>query len=123
MAEAGYGCVFGDCPKQFQYMITDITNGSTVTLCEEHYPPGLIPLLAAALGVDPGKFYEMIEKYIKRQATQADRELASAQAATAVKSSKAPAASPNGGQGDDDDQADDDQADDQQAATVGGDAA
>jgi hypothetical protein len=108
MAEAGYGCVFGDCPKQFRYMITDITNGNTVTLCEEHYAPGLIPILGSELGVDPGDFYATVERYIKRQQAKADSDLAKAQSAKAVKSSKAPAASPNGGPAGDD-HADDDE--------------
>lgn len=123
MAEAGYGCVFGDCPKQFTQMITNITNGATVTLCEEHYAPGLIPILASELGVDPGDFYAVVERYLKRQQSKADKDLADAQAAAAaVKGSKAPAASPDDHQAPDDDD-DDHQADDHQAATVGGDAA
>lgn len=123
MAEAGYGCVFGDCPKQFAHMITNITNGATVTLCDDHYAPGLIPLLAAELGVDPGDFYATVERYIKRQQAKADKDLADAQAATAVKGSQAPAASPDDHQAPGNDDDDDHQADDHQAATVGGDAA
>jgi hypothetical protein len=102
MAEAGYGCVFGDCPTQFTHIITNVTNGATVTLCDEHYPVGLIPLLAAELGVDPGDFYATVERYVKRQGAKADKDLASAQAATAVKSSKDPGKSPDGGQSGDD---------------------
>lgn len=123
MAEAGYGCVFGDCPAQFTHMITTITNGATVTLCDDHYAPGLIPLLAAELGVDPGDFYATVERYLKRQQSKADKDLADAQAAATVKGSKAPAASPDGGQRDDDDDDDGRHDDGHQAATVGGDAA
>ena len=99
MAATGWGCEFGDCPLQPTHLITTITNGATVALCDEHYAPGLIPLLAAELGVDPGDFYVNIERYLKRQATKADKDLADAQAAPAVKGSKAPAASPDGDQG------------------------
>lgn len=102
MAEAGYGCVFGDCKAQFQHMITDISNGATVTLCDEHYGPGLIPLLAAALGVDFPGLYTVIERFVKRESAKAEKELADAQAAAAVKGSQDPARSPDGGQDDDD---------------------
>lgn len=107
MAEPGNGCIFGDCATQFTRLITNITNGSTVAVCDEHYAPALIPLLAAELGVDPGDFYAMVERYLKRQQAKADKDLASAQAAKPVKSSKAPAASPIGGPGASDDDDDD----------------
>lgn len=94
MAEAGYGCVFGDCAKQFRYMITDVSNGVTITLCDEHYPPGLIPLLASELGVDPGEFYAMVERYVKRQSAKADKALADVQAAAAAEDSQHPADPP-----------------------------
>ena len=123
MAEAGYGCEYGDCMLQFRFMITDISNGNTITLCEEHYPPGLIPILASELGVDPGDFYTYVERYLKRQAAKAEKDLASAQAASTAKSSQAPAASPSGGQADDDDDGQADQASQGQAAAIGGDAA
>jgi len=107
MAATGFGCEFGDCPLAPVHLITNISNGATVSLCDDHYAPGLIPLLAAALGVDPGDFYAQVERYLKAQAKKADKALADAQAATAVKGSKDPAASPDGGQADDH-QADDD---------------
>lgn len=102
MAEAGYGCVFGDCTSQIRYMITDMSAGSTVTLCDEHYAPGMIPLLAAALGVDPGDFYANVERYLKAQARKAEKELADAQAATAAKGSQSPDTSPDDGPADPD---------------------
>lgn len=99
MAEAGFGCIWGDCTSQPLHLITDLSNGSTVSLCDEHYAPGLIPLLAAQLGVDPTHFYAHVEKYIKAQNAKAEKELADAQAATAVKGSENPATSPDGDQG------------------------
>jgi hypothetical protein len=105
MAATGWGCEFGDCALTPTHLITTITNGATVALCDDHYGPGLIPLLASELGVDPGDFYANVERYLKRQAAKADKDLADAQAATAVKGSKAPVASPDG------DQAGDHQAD------------
>jgi len=123
MAASGFGCEFGDCPLGPTHLITTITNGATVALCDDHYGPGLIPLLASELGVDPGDFYSQVERYLKRQAAKADKDLADAQAAKSAKGSKAPAESPDRGQDPDDDQAGDDQAGDDQAATVGGGAA
>lgn len=101
MAALGYGCEFGDCPAQPVHLLTDTRNGATVSLCDEHYAPGIIPLLAAALGVDPMEFYAHIEKYLTAQAKKAERELAKAQAAQAVKSSDAPAVSPDDASDDD----------------------
>lgn len=112
MAEHGYGCEFGDCTAQPVHLLTDTRNGATVSLCDEHYPPGIIPLLAAALGVEPMEFYAHIEKYLTAQAKKAERDLAKAQAAQAVKSSEAPAVSPDDAQHDD---ADDRRSDDDKA--------
>lgn len=123
MAEAGYGCVFGDCKAQFQHMITNISNGATVTLCDEHYAPGLIPLLAGALDVDFGGLYTVVERFVKRESAKAEKELADAQAAAAVKGSQTPDTSPAGGPPDDDGHDDDGHDPQGQAATVGGDAA
>ena len=99
MADVGFGCIWGDCAVQPVHLITDLRDGATVSLCDDHYAPGLIPLMGAALGVDPMAFYAHIEKYVKAQNAKAERELASAQAAAAVKGSKAPATSPDGDQG------------------------
>jgi len=123
MAASGFGCEFGDCPLGPTHLITTLTNGATVALCDDHYGPGLIPLLASELGVDPGDFYTYVERYLKRQAVKADKDLADAQAAKSAKGSKVPAESPDGGQADDDIPATTPQAGGDQAATVGGDAA
>lgn len=96
MAELGFGCNWGDCAKQPVHLITDLRNGGTISLCDDDYAPGLIPLLAAELGVDPTHFYAHIEKYVKAQNAKAEKELAGAQAAQAVKGSENPATSPDG---------------------------
>lgn len=91
MAEMGYGCVFGDCTAQPNHMITTISPASTISTCDEHYAPALIPLLAAELGVDPGQFYANTERFLDREAKKAERALAEAQAAEAAKGSQGPA--------------------------------
>ncbi len=95
MAEMGYGCVFGDCQTQPNHMITTINPPSTISTCDEHYPPSLIPILAAELGVDPGEFYAYVEKYLAREAKKAERALADAQAAEAAQGSQGPSAEVN----------------------------
>ena len=92
MAEMGYGCVFGDCQTQPNHMITTINPPSTISTCDEHYAPSLIPLLAAELGVDPGEFYQNVERYLAREAKKAERALADAQAAEAAQGSQGPSA-------------------------------
>lgn len=101
MAEMGYGCVFGDCTFQPNHIITTLDTGASVSLCDEHYPAGLIPLLAAELGVDPGDFYANVERYLAREAKKAEKALADARAAEAAQGSQGPAAP-----GEDGDQAD-----------------
>ncbi len=97
MAESGYGCVFGDCMTTPNHLLTTLNPPSTVSLCDEHYAPGLIPLLAAELGVDPGKFYGSVERFLAREAKEAARAVAGAQAAEAAKGSDGPP-SPEAGQ-------------------------
>lgn len=103
MAETGYGCEFGDCTAQPVHLHTDTRTGNTVSLCADHNGPGLIPLVAAELGVDPMAFYTNVEKFIANQAKKAERELANAQAAKVAESSDDPATSPDDGLVDEDD--------------------
>lgn len=99
MAGSGYGCTWGDCGNQVAYIITILTQGETVSLCAEHYAPGLIPVLAGELGVDAHRFYAEVERFLKYEEKRAAKELAAAQAAAAEHD-----------QAGVDDQADDDQA-------------
>lgn len=88
MAEMGYGCVFGDCTVQPNHMVTTINPASTISTCDDHYAPSLIPILAAELGIDPGDFYTTVEKYLAKLAREAAKALADAQAAEAAKGSQ-----------------------------------
>jgi hypothetical protein len=91
MAEQGYGCIWGDCAQPVAVIITTLTNGASVSLCGEHYGPGMIPLLAAELGVDPGDFYANVEGYLKRAQKKADKALADARSGDADQGSQGPA--------------------------------
>lgn len=88
MAEMGYGCVFGDCQAQPNHMVTTINPPSTISTCDEHYPPALIPLLAAELGVDPGEFYSKVERWLAAEAKKVAKDLADAQAAQTAEGSQ-----------------------------------
>lgn len=104
MAETGYGCVFGDCTSPIDHILTTLSTGASVSLCAEHYAPGLIPLLAAELGVDPGDFYGHVERYLARETKKAEKALADAQAVKVAKGSQGPAPAPDTVPGDDDGQ-------------------
>jgi hypothetical protein len=73
----------GDGPHPRNHIITTLNPFSAVELCDDHYGPGLIPLLAGELGVDPGPFYANVERYLKAEQKRADKALAAAQAAEA----------------------------------------
>lgn len=83
MAGAGYGCEWGDCTRPVAHLLTDMRTGATVSLCEEDYGPGLIPILASELGVDAQALYTHIEKFLKAEAKKAEKELEAARAAAA----------------------------------------
>lgn len=78
-------------PHARNHILTTLSPPATVELCDEHYGPGMIPLVAAELGVDPGDFYGNIERFIARETKKADRALADAQAAEATEGSGGPA--------------------------------
>lgn len=101
MADSGYGCEFGDCTSAPNHLLTTIAPPATVSLCDDHYPAGLIPLLAAELGVDPGDFYGHVEKYLARENKKAEKALADAQAAEAAKGSEDASTAPDTVPGDD----------------------
>lgn len=90
MTTTGDGCAFADCTAGYNHLITTLRPPSTVMLCDEHYPAGLIPLLAAELGVDPTGLYAHIEKFLKSEARKADKAVADVQAAEAAKDSGSP---------------------------------
>lgn len=67
-------CDWGDTPHARNVIITTLRPPSTIELCDDHYAPGLIPLLAANLGVDVGKLYAAIERFVAKAAKDADKE-------------------------------------------------
>jgi len=77
-------CDWGDAPHARNHILTTIDPPGTVELCDDHYGPGLIPILAAELGVEPGPFYENVKRYIDRELAKAAKATVKAQAAEAA---------------------------------------
>lgn len=67
----GYGCNFCDEPRPVVWLITSLANGETLACCAEDFPVALIPLLAGELGVDPDKFYDVVKRFVDREAAKA----------------------------------------------------
>lgn len=74
-------CDLGDVPHVRTWIITHLSPPVTIELCDEHFPPGLVGLLAADLGVEMPGLYTAIERFIGREAKKAAADLAAAQAA------------------------------------------
>lgn len=86
-------CDWGsETPHARNHIITTLSPPSTVELCDEHYGPGLIPLLGVELGFEPGDFYGRVEKWMTAEAKKAARVLADAQAAAEAEGSEGPPA-------------------------------
>ncbi|HEV2222422.1 MAG TPA: hypothetical protein VGV89_06885 [Thermoplasmata archaeon] len=70
-------------PHPRNHILTTLNPPATVELCDDHYGPGMIPLVAAELGLNPGDFYANVERYAKREQAKADKALAAAEQAEA----------------------------------------
>lgn len=64
-------CTFGDDHPPASVLMTWLYNGASVNMCPEDVPVGLINILATDLGVDPGKFYEYVKRFVDREAKKA----------------------------------------------------
>ena len=90
-----------DTPHPRNHILTTISPPGTVELCDDHYGPGMIPLVAAELGLDPGDFYANVERYAKRAQAKYEKDLAAALAAEVeqnVAEDQADAAAAEGGE-------------------------
>jgi hypothetical protein len=81
MAVQGIPCSFGDSDHAAEWIVTKLSNGETFTLCEDDFVPGMVPVIAAALGVEWQPLYKAIEKHLAAEGKRAARELAAAEAA------------------------------------------
>lgn len=65
-----YVCQFGDITHKVVIVITPLTGGDSIGVCEEDLPIAATMLLADVLGADVEKLYEAITAELTRQATE-----------------------------------------------------
>lgn len=76
-----YGCAFGDASHQVNWLLTHLNPALTVSVCDDDFPLAVIPLLASALGVDQGRLYESVKRFVDREQAREAREATKAAAA------------------------------------------
>lgn len=82
-------------------LMTWLSNGASVTICDDDLAPALINVLATDLGVEPGKLYETVKRFVDK-AVKAEAAAAGKGTPDAVASGPAPGngelTPPGGGQ-------------------------
>lgn len=75
-----YECAFaeGQPGHPVNWLITRLAPAMTISLCDEDFPVGLVPVLASELGVDPGRLYDTIKRFTDREAAREAKETAEA---------------------------------------------
>lgn len=73
-----YGCALGGPDHKVNWLITHLQPAMTISLCDEDFPLGVIPLLASELGVDPGRLYDSVKRFVDREQAREAREQAAA---------------------------------------------
>lgn len=69
-----YGCALGGPDHKVNWLITHLQPAMTISLCDEDFPVGVIPLLASELGVDPGRLYDSVKRFVDREQAKAERD-------------------------------------------------
>ena len=77
----GYGCALGDETHKVNWLITHLSPALTVSVCDDDFPLAVIPLLASSLGVDQGRLYESVKRFVDREQDREAREEAKTQQA------------------------------------------
>lgn len=67
----GYECSATACDKAVAWLVTRLGGGGTIAFCEDDFAPGVIYFLAADLGVDGGKLYAAVTRFVDREAAKA----------------------------------------------------
>lgn len=67
----GYECSATACDKPVAWLVTRLGGGGTIAFCEDDFAPGVIYFLAADLGVDGGKLYAAVTRFVDREAAKA----------------------------------------------------
>ena len=76
MTSLGYGCAGEDCRNPVNWLLTHMNPPATISVCDDHYPVFAIGMLAAELGVDTGRLYDVIRKHVDREAKRLAAEAA-----------------------------------------------
>lgn len=70
-------CDFCDGQRAADVLMTWLSNGATVKVCGECFPPAVTNVLAVNLGADPTRFYQAVQRFLaneaKRQAKEAEK--------------------------------------------------
>ncbi len=66
----GYVCILGDESDTVTMLQTNLKNGATVALCDEHLVPAYIGALASELGVEADALYAAIKRFVDREAAK-----------------------------------------------------
>lgn len=69
-----YGCALGGPDHKVNWLITHLQPAMTISLCDEDFPVGVIPMLASELGVDPGRLYDSVKRFVDREQAREARE-------------------------------------------------
>lgn len=81
MTNLGYGCAGDDCPNPVNWLLTHMQPPGTLSVCDDHLPVFAIGMLAAHLGVDAGKLYDVVKRHVDREAAKQAKAAEQAQAA------------------------------------------
>lgn len=87
---AGYLCELGDEDHPAEFIFTSLANGQTTAFCAEDAPIALIGALAASLGVESSPLYDVVKRYVDREAASEAKAAEAAKAPEAPEAPKAP---------------------------------
>lgn len=67
-----YECALGNGEggHPVNWLITRLNPAVTISLCDEDFPVGIIPMLASELGVDQARLYDTIKRFTDREAAR-----------------------------------------------------
>lgn len=71
---SGYQCEFCEGRNPVTVLMTWLTNGASVQVCDDDMAVALINIVAVDLGVDPTKFYDHVKRFVDKAAKQAAAE-------------------------------------------------
>lgn len=57
-----------------EVLMTWLSNGASVAVCPDDLAPALVHVLATDLGVDPGRFYDHVKRFVDKAAKTAAAE-------------------------------------------------